>query len=673
MIRNRPAALGLALDACLIVTAALLLARAGESALARGLAVADDAGDGGRLLLAVLSLAACATGVLTLQFPRRANVSLVLLPALLLWWQFDPALAAMLAGFGTLFGNAGRRAPVRLSLAGAATTLLAVWTGAWAAGAFVLGPAPVVAPFSLPWILAAAVFLVTASLADWGVDAVRRRLDTASARGEVRFTGRATFTGWSPDAGAPGMARVARMDPLVDVLLLPLAAAFEVVYLALGPERMSIVLGGMLVLLFVVRSLTNLRTAYGTLAEQRAKLATLFDQSGEGIYTVAGALRVETVNPTMAALLGVDAEELAGHACAQVCRFEDAYGQAICPERCPLVRAHAEQQPVTLEVLYPRPEEPPKHLLLTYASVGHAHEPLQLGIGIARDVTAQKEAEKLRDEFVSLVTHELRSPLTVSLGYIDLLKRLMRGGGDRAPDLAKGVYYAGRIEGAERHLLRLVNNLLEMARVERPDLVLELDWVDLDELLQEIVDGIRTVADEKQQVVTLSLPSYLPALWSSELYLREILSNLVSNAVKYTPDGGRVTVSASVVGDERRRTEDESPPGAPDSSFVLRPSLGGAWVAVTVSDTGYGMSPEEQTKLFSKFFRSGRPEIRKERGTGLGLALTKQMVERIGGSIDVESAVGQGSTFAVTIPLAAAPDSTPPSPPTSESLTVPAS
>jgi signal transduction histidine kinase len=445
--------------------------------------------------------------------------------------------------------------------------------------------------------------------------------------------------------------RISRQDPLVNILVLPLAVAFQLVDAALGFERMAIVLGGMLVLLFVVRALTNLRTAYGTLAEQRIKLATLFDHSGEGIYTVDGDLRIDTLNPAMAELLGQPAEALAQRECAAVCRFQDLHGQRLCPDRCPLVRAHATRLPVSEEVLYQLPDQPPRHLLLTYASVGEPGEPLSLGIGIARDMTAEREAAKLRDEFVSLVTHELRSPLTVSIGYIELLKRALSGA-TQPLDPQKGTYYVGRIESAERHLLRLVNNLLELARVERPDLELELGWVDLGRLIEETVDGIRTLASEKQQTVTLDLPADIPVIWSAELYLKEVFSNLTSNAVKYTPEGGSVAVTVRV---NPARGDWRDGNGTANGAAV--PSLAGGVVEVVVRDTGYGMSDEDQARLFSKFFRSGRPEIRKERGTGLGLALTKTMVEKIGGIIAVQSALGKGSTFTVRLPLTtSAPD-----------------
>jgi two-component system sensor histidine kinase EvgS len=237
--------------------------------------------------------------------------------------------------------------------------------------------------------------------------------------------------------------------------------------------------------------------------------------------------------------------------------------------------------------------------------------------------------------------------------------------------------YISRIEGAEHHLLRLVNNLLDIARIERPDLPLECAEVDIARLLAEAVEGVQTVAAQKDIQVDLKHNGSPVKLWTSELYLREVFGNLLSNAVKYTPDGGRVTVIATwpaladadmfapPSGEQRR----ELPPvegraarppvelrtageGGKSGEQVRRVQALPRWLEVSVIDTGYGMSKDEQSRLFTRFHRGARPEIRRQRGTGLGLALSKRMVERLGGMISVRSAPDRGSTFTVILPAA---------------------
>ncbi len=597
-------------------------------------------------------------GVLTLNYPGRADVVLLALPVSLAWWHVGAPAATLLAGAGALAGNAVRRQAALPALAGAARITLAT-TGALAAAGALWGTGTM-PPLTKDWALAATTFFALAG----AIDTLLDWLDT-NLRGRP--------------------ARVARTDLLTNLWLVPLALFFHFVSLRLGFDRLAVLLAGLVALLFVVRTTVNLRTMHGTLrrlhrtvVEERETLATLFQHSGEGIYTVDDRLRITGVNPAMATLLDQPAQLVAGQACSQVCHFLDDAGQELCPLRCPLRLAQAAGQPVSQEVVYAPPGKPSKHLLLTYAAASEPGGPLRLGIGIARDVSVQKEAERLRRDFVSLVTHELRSPLTISIGYVSMLRRTLRGAAG-LPDATRGAEgngsvaprrpqpgphpildervwrYLDRIEGAEQHLLRLVNSLLEMARLERTDLPLEYRQVAVDHLVEDALESIAAPAEAKGLTVQRDIPPGLPRLWSSELYLQEIVNNLLDNAVKYTPEGGRISVAVSIgpppispAGPPARALTAGgvgAPPGIPEPASVP------AWVRIAVADTGYGIAEADMGRLFTQFFRSNQPEVRREPGSGLGLAFTKRMVDRIGGAIRVESTLGAGSTFTVAFPL----------------------
>ncbi|MDQ3701774.1 MAG: PAS domain-containing sensor histidine kinase, partial [Chloroflexota bacterium] len=456
--------------------------------------------------------------------------------------------------------------------------------------------------------------------------------------------------------------RIARTDVLTNLALVPMALFLHAVSLRLGFDRLAVLLTGLVALLFVVRTTVNLRTLHGalgrlhrTVVEERETLATLFLHSGEGIYTVDDRLRITAINPAMATLLDQPAQLVAGRACVQVCHFLDEAGQELCPMRCPLRQAQAHGQPVSQEVVYAPPGRPPKHLLLTYAAAGDPGGHLRLGIGIARDVSVQKEAERLRRDFVSLVTHELRSPLTISIGYVSMLRRALQ-----ATSLDERVWrYLDRIEGAEQHLLRLVNSLLEMARLQRTDLPLEYHRVAVDHLVEDAVEAITATAEAKGLVLERDIPAGLPRLWSSTLYLQEIVNNLLDNAVKYTPEGGRVSVTVQVGPAPAPSDAVAGDAEAQVSETVPLDATALPWLHITVADTGYGISEADLDRLFTQFFRSNEPEVRREPGTGLGLAFTKQMVDRIGGSINVRSTRGAGSTFTAAFPLLSPEQSTP--------------
>jgi len=229
-----------------------------------------------------------------------------------------------------------------------------------------------------------------------------------------------------------------------------------------------------------------------------------------------------------------------------------------------------------------------------------------------------QEANRLKTEFVTVVTHELRSPLTSIAGYIELL---LEGEGREGAE-AQREYLRIVKRNADR-LLEMINDLLDIARIEAGKLELKRLPLDLGGLIREAVRALRPQIEGKGQHLILDLAEPLPAVTGDPERITQILINLVSNAHKYTPQGGRVTVAT--------RAE-------------------GAQVRISVRDTGIGLSSEEQQKLFTKFFRAQHPLVREAGGTGLGLAITRALVELHGGTLTVDSAPGQGATFSVALP-----------------------
>ena len=231
-----------------------------------------------------------------------------------------------------------------------------------------------------------------------------------------------------------------------------------------------------------------------------------------------------------------------------------------------------------------------------------------------------QEANRLKTEFVTVVTHELRSPLTSIAGYLDLL--LEEEGREGAE--AREAYLQIVKRNADR-LLELINDLLDIARLEAGKLELKRVPLDLEGLIQEVSGALRPQIEGKGQHLRLDLAAPLPVVTGDPERLTQILLNLVSNAHKYTPQGGSITVATRA---ER------------------------AGVCIAVQDSGIGLSSEEQQQLFTKFFRAQHPLVREAGGSGLGLAIARALVELHGGTITVVSAPGQGSTFNVTLPAA---------------------
>ncbi len=230
----------------------------------------------------------------------------------------------------------------------------------------------------------------------------------------------------------------------------------------------------------------------------------------------------------------------------------------------------------------------------------------------------QKLARALESnrEMSQIVSHDLRGPLTSVMGYTELLRSSLAR---PAMQPERQIGYVESIERNSRRILNLADNLLNLHRLEE-GADLELACVNPADVVRKVVDEMSVRAAQKRIALQARLDG-LP-MNTSEWMLREIVDNLLSNAIKYTPEGGHVDVRVA-------RHEAE--------------------LLIEVGDDGIGMSPEDQAKLFTKFFRSGAAEVRKAHGSGLGLALTRKLVERLGGEIEVRSELGAGSRFRVRL------------------------
>ncbi len=231
-----------------------------------------------------------------------------------------------------------------------------------------------------------------------------------------------------------------------------------------------------------------------------------------------------------------------------------------------------------------------------------------------------RELSELKEEFLALTTHDLRSPLTVISGVISFFTsgRL----GELSPEQKNMV---AMMERNTQSLIELVNDLLDASKLESGTMRLDVTSIDLRSLLEELHEAMEPLAKEKEISLQETLDAELPPVEADRTKLRRILVNLLSNALKFTPKQGRVEMRASVEGER---------------------------VRLTVSDTGVGIAPEDVARLFDKFEQARSRATRGEKGTGLGLYITRQLVELHGGEIEVQSELGRGSTFSFTLPTA---------------------
>ncbi len=241
-------------------------------------------------------------------------------------------------------------------------------------------------------------------------------------------------------------------------------------------------------------------------------------------------------------------------------------------------------------------------------------------VAVWRDITKDIELNRAKSAFVSSVSHELRIPMTSIKGYTDLL--LMEGVGTLNE---KQREFLQTVQNNADRLTALVNDLLDMSRIETGRIRLRLSKVNVSRVASEVITALRPRADEKSQSLVNEVPVDLPPIRADADRVAQILINLVGNAIAYTPEGGSVRVLGRLVDGK---------------------------VQVDVVDNGVGIASEEQAKIWERFYRSDHPVVSKQVGTGLGLSIVRSLVELHGGKVWVESELGVGSSFSLTLPVA---------------------
>jgi len=246
---------------------------------------------------------------------------------------------------------------------------------------------------------------------------------------------------------------------------------------------------------------------------------------------------------------------------------------------------------------------------------------------LARKYEAEKiraeGANKAKSEFLANMSHELRTPLNAINGFSEIMLREMFGPlGDR-----RYKEYSQDILSSGQHLLALINDILDMSKIEAGKMNLKFEAVTLEDVIEDAVRLVHNRAEASGLTINVNLP-VLPEIEADYRALKQVLLNLLSNALKFTPHGGNVTVFAELRG-----------PGAGDR------------VRISVRDTGIGISAEDLTRLAQPFEQIESQHSKTQQGTGLGLALTKSLVEMHEGVLDMESQPGEGTTVSFTLPL----------------------
>ncbi len=334
------------------------------------------------------------------------------------------------------------------------------------------------------------------------------------------------------------------------------------------------------------------------------------DAMSQGLLLVDDKMRVRFSNGAACTFLKLDRTSLAGIAAANLVQ-DPKYRDAIVA-----IAGGKLRRPVTLEL---EQSSDSGNGVLRFCIRPVRRGDADSAMIIIEDITQQRTAEKARNTFITQVTHELRTPLT----NIRLYTETAIEEGEKNPQVRANCLNV--INQESRRLERIVSEMLSVAEIEAGSSTVHRDEVYFDVLVKELETDYRAQAEEKHISLEFSISPKIPKLLADKDKLAIALHNLIGNALKYTPDGGKVTVSVDVRDGQ---------------------------LAIDVADTGIGIKPEETEKIFDRFFRSTDSRVGKIVGTGLGLTLAREVMRLHGGDVTVESIINRGSTFTATIPLA---------------------
>jgi two-component system phosphate regulon sensor histidine kinase PhoR len=359
---------------------------------------------------------------------------------------------------------------------------------------------------------------------------------------------------------------------------------------------------------------TQLRNKIEEISNEKDYLQTILKGMTEGVLVVDGRAHILMVNDALRQLLSLSSD-VSDRMPVEIIRnaeLEEAIRKAI-----------RDGENISLELDLSKAGE--KTIEVSVVSIHTSStrmeqdgEGIRGAVAVFHDITRLKQLEKIRQDFVANVSHELRTPLTTIKGYAETLL-------DGALKEDQAFQFVQVIQRHTDRLTKIVEDLLMLSKIETKEFQLKMETISLPNLMDDIIDFVKKPAEKKK--ISVSRHEILPslAIWADRSYLEQILINLLDNAIKYTPEGGNVTVSA---------VEKDSK----DIQF-------------SIEDSGIGIPKEDLSRIFERFYRVDKGRSKELGGTGLGLSIVKHLVQAHGGRVWVESQLGKGSIFYFTLPI----------------------
>lgn len=360
---------------------------------------------------------------------------------------------------------------------------------------------------------------------------------------------------------------------------------------------------------------------FSRLQQAEAKANALFASIGDGAFATDETGRIVRINQPALQMLGFTESEVLGTWYQKVLILEDDTGAAISPINRPITQALLTGAPVSARLFYRTKTGGKLPVALTVSPILLDDRPVGT-IEIFRDITQEKQLEQAKDEFLSIASHELRTPMGAIRAFISMILA-----GDYGPVNKNLVEPLTDVKASAVRLVDLVNDLLSVARIETGRLRIDLTDFDVPTALKEIVSTLVPLGKEQGLQIILE-PGDAVSVQADVDKIKQVLINLIGNSLKFT-EKGSITVTATTKKDV---------------------------VEVTVTDTGMGMTKEDQEKLFGKFVQIFSAQEGKPIGTGLGLYISRQLIRKMGGELWIKSSSpGEGSVFAFTLTRSGTP------------------
>jgi two-component system phosphate regulon sensor histidine kinase PhoR len=360
----------------------------------------------------------------------------------------------------------------------------------------------------------------------------------------------------------------------------------------------------------------QLQAKIDELSEDRTQLLAVLTSMVEGVMVLDYRGHVLQVNPALERMFGISRIEARGRPCTELFRHQQLNELIAFILQSP---AHHQD-----EIVLPLTG---RCLQIEASPAGGKRENEACVVLVFHDITELRRLEKIRTDFVANVSHELRTPLTSIKGYVEALLD-----GAKEDPAASANFLSIILKQSDR-LNLIIEDLLELSKIESGRISMKEEPLELQALVERTLSMIKPMADKNRHHLVTAIMPFLPPVAGDEGRLAQVLGNLLDNAIKYTPAGGTITVSAAL---------------APSPRTSERPATA---IDLSVADTGIGIPEQDRPRVFERFYRVDKARSRELGGTGLGLAIVKHIVEGHGGHVWVEANHPQGSRFVVRLPL----------------------